>query len=75
MSGKTIASVLQNVILPVVTVGTATMVAWLNYSVSRVDQGLKEQIAAVDIAIKEANCFGSSLFQTAQRDVIRATFN
>ncbi|MGB1060075.1 MAG: hypothetical protein ACPGZU_08075 [Ketobacter sp.] len=54
MSGKTIASVLQNVILPVVTVGTATMVAWLNYSVSRVDQGLKEQIAAVDIAIKEA---------------------
>ena len=54
MSGKTIVSVLQNVILPVVTVGTATMVAWLNYSVSRVDQGLKEQIAAVDIAIKEA---------------------
>ena len=45
---------LQNIFIPLVTVGTATMVAWLNYSVSRVDQGLKQQIASVDIAIKEA---------------------
>ena len=54
MNWKSIGVLLQNVVLPIVTVGTATMVAWLNYSVSRVDQGLKEQIAAVDIAIKEA---------------------
>ncbi len=45
---------LQNILIPLVTVGTATMVAWLNHSVSRVDQDLKEQIASVDMAIKEA---------------------
>ncbi len=45
---------LQNIFIPVVTVGTATMVAILNFSVSKVDQDLKQQIAAVDLAIKEA---------------------
>lgn len=54
MNWKKIGSFLQNILLPIVTVGTATMVAWLNYSVSQVDQQLKGQIAAVDIAIKEA---------------------
>lgn len=45
---------IQNILVPIITVGTAAMVAWLNYSVSKVDQGLKEQIASVDLAIKEA---------------------
>lgn len=54
MNWKIVGSFLQNIFIPVVTVGTATMVAWLNYSVSKVDQGLKEQIASVDIAIREA---------------------
>ncbi|WP_207063799.1 hypothetical protein [Motiliproteus sp. SC1-56] len=54
MNWKRIEGFVQNLFLPAVTVGTATMEAWLNYSVSQVDQGLKEQITAVDIAIKEA---------------------
>ncbi len=45
---------LQNIFIPVVTVGTATMVAILNFSVSKVDQDLKQQIASVDLSIKEA---------------------
>lgn len=45
---------LQNIFIPVVTVGTATMVAVLNFSVSKVDQDLKQQIASVDLSIKEA---------------------
>ncbi|MCG8668512.1 MAG: hypothetical protein MI867_03795 [Pseudomonadales bacterium] len=54
MNVKSLGSFLQNVFIPLVTVGTATMVAWLNHSISEVDQDIKEQIAAVDIAIKEA---------------------
>lgn len=54
MDWKKVGAALQNVFIPLVTVITATMVAFLNNSISRVDQGLKEQIAAVDIAIKEA---------------------
>lgn len=63
MGWKRIGTVIQTVIVPLVTVGTATMVGWLNYSVSRVDQELKEQIASVDISIKEAK---------NERDKIRA---
>jgi len=54
VNGKKLGFFLQNIFIPLVTVGTATMVAWLNYSISQVDQELKEQIASVDIAIKEA---------------------
>ena len=49
-----LGSFIQNILVPIITVGTAAMVGWLNYSVSQVDQGLKEQIASVDLAIKEA---------------------
>lgn len=49
-----IGRLIQTIFVPIITVGTALMVAWLNYSVSRVDQDLKEQIASVDLAIKEA---------------------
>ena len=49
-----LGGLIQNVLVPIITVGTALMVAWLNYSVSKVDQDLKEQIASVDLAIKEA---------------------
>jgi len=45
---------IQKVLVPIITIGTASMVAWLNYSVSKVDQDLKKQIASVDLAIKEA---------------------
>ena len=54
MNWKPVEVFLKNVFIPVVTVATATMVAILNASISRVDQDLKQQIAAVDIAIKEA---------------------
>ena len=54
MNWKIIGAFLQNILIPVVTVATAMMVAILNASISRVDQDLKQQIAAVDIAIKEA---------------------
>lgn len=51
---ENLSRIIQTIIVPIITVGTASMVAWLNYSVSKVDQDLKEQIAAVDLAIKEA---------------------
>lgn len=54
MNWKLFSAFLQNVFIPLVTVTIAAMVAILNFSVSNLDRELKEQVAAVDIAIKEA---------------------
>lgn len=54
MNWKVVGSIIQNIVIPLVTVATASMVAWLNASISTIDQSLKAQIASVDIAIKEA---------------------
>ena len=54
MDLKKIGMFVKNALIPLVTIGTAVMVAWLNYSVSQVDHDLKEKIADVDISIKEA---------------------
>ncbi|MBE0375807.1 hypothetical protein PFLA_b0739 [Pseudoalteromonas flavipulchra NCIMB 2033 = ATCC BAA-314] len=51
---KPFSAFLQNVFIPLITVTIAAMVAILNFSVSNLDRELKEQVAAVDIAIKEA---------------------
>lgn len=53
MSERKIIPFVQNVFVPLVSVGTAAMVGWLNYSISQVDQDLKARITAVDIAVKE----------------------
>ena len=54
MDMKSIGKFVQNILIPLITVGTAAMVAWLNYSVSQVDHDLKQKIAKVDLSIKEA---------------------
>mgnify|MGYP000695879556 CR=1 FL=1 len=63
MKWEFIGNVIQKVVVPLVTVATATMVAWLNASISKVDSELKAQIALVDIAVKEAQ---------AEREKLRA---
>ncbi|MBQ4845326.1 hypothetical protein [Pseudoalteromonas sp. MMG005] len=54
MNWASFGAFLKSVFIPLVTVATATMVAFLNSSISQVDHELKQRIAAVDIAIKEA---------------------
>lgn len=54
MESQSSISIIRDIIIPLISVVTAVMVGWLNYSVSKGDQELQQRINNVDLAIKEA---------------------